>query len=48
MKLLVNHGLAAFNPKVQLDSSWTLEMSIRQNDWFAEPSDSLSSSLSFT
>ena len=46
------HSLIAFWPKasrrsstVQLDFSWTLEMSDRQNDWFARPSDSLKSSL---
>ena len=32
------------SPTVQLDISWTLEMSNRQNNWFTRPSESLSSS----
>ena len=35
-------------PTVQLDFSWTLEMSDWQNDRFARPCDNLSSSLSAT
>ena len=35
-----------FLQTVQLDFSWTLEMSDRQNDRFARPSDSLKSSQS--
>ena len=35
-----------FLQTVQLDFSWTLEMSDRQNDRFARPSDSLKSSVS--
>ena len=37
-----------FLPTVQLDFSWTLEMSDRQNHRFARTSDSLSSSMSAT
>ena len=33
-------------PTFQFDYSWTVEMSDRQNDWFAKPSDSLDRSLS--
>ena len=33
-------------PSVQLDFSWTLKMSDRQNDWFARPSNSLKNSVS--
>ena len=33
-------------PTVQLDFSWALEMSNRQNDRLARPSDSLSNSMS--
>ena len=49
------HSLAAswsetssLSPNVQLDFSWTLEMSDRENDRFARTSGSLSSSLSAT
>ena len=35
-------------PTVQLDFSWTLQMSDRQNDQFERPSECLSSSLSAT
>ena len=33
------------SPTVQLDFSWTLEMSDQQNDWLSRPSESLKSSL---
>ena len=32
-------------PTVQMDLSWTLQMSDQQNDWSARPLDSLRSSL---
>ena len=35
-----------FLPTVQLDFSWTLQMSDPQNDWFARRSDTLKSSVS--
>lgn len=35
-----------FSPTVQLDFSWTFQISIQQNNWFGKPSDSLSSSQS--
>ena len=37
---------ASLLPADQLDFSWTLEMSDRQDDRFARPSDSVKSSLS--
>ena len=36
------------SPTAQLDFSWTLQISDRQNDWFARPSQCLSSSVSAT
>lgn len=33
------------SPTVQLDFTWTLEMSDWQNDWFGSPSGSLRNSL---
>ena len=36
----------SFFPTVQLEFSWTFEMSDRQNDRFARPSDTLESSVS--
>ena len=36
----------SLSPTVQLDFSWTLEMSDRQNDLFARPSDTLKSYIS--
>ena len=44
VKLLIEYRLAVFHQLF----SWTLEMSYRQNDWLARPSDSLSSFLSTT
>ena len=40
------HYLTASRPKIQLDFSWSLEMSEQQNDWFARPCESLSISPS--
>ena len=51
IKLLIDQRLddsSSLSPTIQLDFSWTLEMSHRQNDRFASTSNSPSNSLGAT